>query len=543
MAPPSLTVIGLDSATFDVIDPMLDAGELPNLRALLDRGASGVLRSTTHPLTPHAWSTMVTGVNAARHGIWDFTERDDTGYGLRLINGSYRRAPALWDRLAASGRRSGVVNVPFTWPAPALDGGFAIAGMDASFREQGMTSPESLFAELRERLGPLELDHRYPITDGRLDLDLVRKAAEQKVDAALWLAERFEPELLWVVFMAADHVQHLGWREWEARGLESAVAGTYRILDEAVGRLMEHAAGGDVIVLSDPGAGPLDGVVNLNAWLAREGFLTYVAATSRLGGRMFEKAFQLRKKLPRRIRYAAKQRMPRARERVYEQRTGFTAIDWSQTRAFSYGTFGNVVINLRGRENDGTVEPGDEYERVRSEIAARAMDLRDPQGEPIVAAVHRREDLFEGPYIEKVPDLLIEFADYAWLGKGNVKKRAEELWDRIEIDASSEHVYVGSHRHEGVFVLAGPSATSAPRTLAEIQDVAPTVLYILGEPLPSAFEGRILSETLDPDLLDARPPEYADAELEPAGAPPEASYSESEAGEVEERLRGLGYLE
>src|SRR5262245_52873 len=214
MAPPSLTVIGLDSATFDVIDPMLDAGELPNLRALLDRGASGVLRSTTHPLTPHAWSTMVTGVNAARHGIWDFTERDDTGYGLRLINGSYRRAPALWDRLAASGRRSGVVNVPFTWPAPALDGGFAIAGMDASFREQGMTSPESLFAELRDRLGPLELDHRYPITDGRLDLDLVRKAAEQKVDATLWLAERFEPELLWVVFMAADHVQHLGWREW-----------------------------------------------------------------------------------------------------------------------------------------------------------------------------------------------------------------------------------------------------------------------------------------------------------------------------------------
>ena len=96
MAPPSLTVIGLDSATFDVLDPMLDAGELPNLRALLDRGASGVLRSTTHPLTPHAWSTMVTGVNAARHGIWDFTERDDTGYGLRLINGSYRRAPALW---------------------------------------------------------------------------------------------------------------------------------------------------------------------------------------------------------------------------------------------------------------------------------------------------------------------------------------------------------------------------------------------------------------------------------------------------------------
>ena len=255
MARPALTVIGLDSATFDVVDPLVEGGHLPHLARLLERGASGVLRSTTHPLTPHAWSTMVTGVNAGRHGIWDFTERDATGYGLRLINGSYRRAPALWDRLAAAGRRAGVVNVPFSWPAPELDGGFAIAGMDASFREQGMTAPASLYAELRERFGPLELDHSYPLRNGRIDLDLVRRAAEQKVQAALWLAERFEPELLFVVFMAADHVQHLGWREWEERGAESAVAGTYRILDEAVGALVEHADGGDVLVVSDHGAG------------------------------------------------------------------------------------------------------------------------------------------------------------------------------------------------------------------------------------------------------------------------------------------------
>ena len=150
-------------------------------------------------------------------------------------------------------------------------------------------------------------------------------------------------------------------------------------------------------------------------------------------------------------------------------------IDWAQTRAFSYGTFGNVIVNVRGRESEGTVEPGEEYERVRDEIAARAMELRDPEGAPIVAAVHRREDLFEGPELDKVPDLLIEFAEYAWLGKGNVKKRADSLWDTIEVEPGSEHVYVGSHRHEGLFVLAGPSAAQAPRTLAEIQDIAPTV--------------------------------------------------------------------
>ena len=543
MARPALTVIGLDSATFDVVDPLVEGGDLPNLARLLERGASGVLRSTTHPLTPHAWSTMVTGVNAGRHGIWDFTERDATGYGLRLINGSYRRAPALWDRLAAAGRRAGVVNVPFSWPAPELDGGFAIAGMDASFREQGMTAPASLYAELRERFGPLELDHSYPLRNGRIDLDLVRRAAEQKVQAALWLAERFDPELLFVVFMAADHVQHLGWREWEERGAESAVAGAYRILDEAVGALVEHADGGDVLVVSDHGAGRLDGVVNLNAWLAREGYLTYAGAGERLGGQLFEKAFQLRKRLPKRLRSAVKNRATGLREKVYEQRTAHSVIDWAQTRAFSYGTFGNVIVNVRGRESEGTVEPGEEYERVRSEIAARAMELRDPEGAPIVAAVHRREDLFEGPELDKVPDLLIEFAEYAWLGKGNVKKRADSLWDTIEVEPGSEHVYVGSHRHEGLFVLAGPSAAQAPRTLAEIQDIAPTALYLLGEPLPTQLEGRILAEALDPALLDSRPPAYDDRELALDAVGPQSSYSEGEADEVEERLRGLGYLE
>ena len=97
---PKLIVVGLDAATFDVIDPLVEAGDLPNLAGLLDRGARGTLRSTTHPLTPLAWTTMVSGVNAGKHGIWDFSERDASGYGLRLVNGSHSRAPALWTRLS-----------------------------------------------------------------------------------------------------------------------------------------------------------------------------------------------------------------------------------------------------------------------------------------------------------------------------------------------------------------------------------------------------------------------------------------------------------
>jgi predicted AlkP superfamily phosphohydrolase/phosphomutase len=538
---PRLTVIGLDAATLQVAEPLMAEGHLPHLGRLLGEGSGGVLRSTTHPLTPHAWATLVTGVNAARHGIWDFTERDDSGYRLRLVNGSFRRAPAVWDRLTTKGRRSGLVGIPFTWPAPQIEG-FSVAGFDAAGREEGMTHPANLVSEMARRYGSIELDNRFPIgKDGRVDLDIVRRAADQKVDVTLWLAERFEPSLLFVVFMAADHIQHLCWTDWERDASSSPVAEVYRVLDERLGRLLEWLGpGSDVMVVSDHGAGPLHGVVNLNAWLASHGYLTYVPSGARLGRRAMDRLFELRTHLPQGLRSAVKRRLPALRERAYE-REEYSAVDWANTRAFSYGTFGNVVVNVRGREANGVVSPGGEYELVRAEITEKLLDLRSPGGERIVAAIHRREDLFEGPELDKVPDLLVEFDEYAWLGKGNLKSRSDTLWDHIEIEPGSEHSYVGSHRHEGLVVLAGPSVQPGVRLSAGIQDVAPTLLYLLEEPVPTELEGRVLLEAIEPGLLERRPPEYEEAaDIRPGEA---EEYAADERAVVEERLRGLGYLE
>ena len=538
---PRLTVVGLDAATLDVIEPLAAAGDLPNLARLLEEGSSGVLRSTTHPLTPHAWATLVTGVNAGRHGIWDFTERDESGYRLRFVNGSFRRAPAVWDRLGSKGRRSGLVGIPFTWPAPQVEG-FSVAGFDAAAREEGMTHPPGLVSEIARRYGSIELDNRFPLgKDGRVDLEIVRRAADQKVDVALWLAERFEPDLLFVVFMAADHIQHLCWTDWKRDGAESPLAEVYRILDERLGRVLEWLGPGhDVLVVSDHGAGPLHGVVNLNAWLANCGYLEFVPGSSRLGRRAVDRLFELRRHVPQGLRSGVKRRLPGLRERAYE-REEYSAIDWEKTRAFAYGTFGNIVVNVRGREANGIVAPGDEYDRVRDGVAEKLLGLEGPEGERIVAAVHRREDLFEGPELEKVPDLLVEFDQYAWLGKGNLKSRSDSIWDRIEIEPGSEHSYVGSHRHEGLIALAGPSVRRGVTLSAAIQDVAPTLLYLLEQPVPTELEGRVLLEAIDPDLLERRQPEYEDgADIRPAEA---EDYGEGETAVVEERLRGLGYIE
>jgi predicted AlkP superfamily phosphohydrolase/phosphomutase len=543
---PQLTVIGLDAATLDVIDPMIAAGELPHLARLFEQGSHGVLRSTTHPLTTHAWTTMTTGVNAGRHGMWDFLERDDSGYRLRLVNGSHRRAPTVWDRLSAAGRGVGIVNVPFTWPAGDVNG-FVLAGIDAAERDAGMTYPGGLVFELRDRFGKLEIDHSIPLDrDGEIDLEQVRSVCEQRVEIVRWLSERFKPDLLFVVFMAADHIHHVCWTEWEDQGLESPVAQVYRILDRAVGELLDVVGGRDLLVVSDHGGGRLNGVINLNAWLAQHGFLTYSGTGHRLGRSelprlLLYKALEQRRKVPQGVRTFVKQRFPKVPERAHELKA-FTIVDWSQTRAFAYGTFGNVVVNVRGREARGIVEPGSEYERVREEIAARALDLRDPvTGERVVVAVHRREDLFEGPELHRIPDLLFEFDRYAWLGKGNLMNRTPTIADTIQIAPGSKASYVGSHRHEGIVSLTGPSGAVGVPLSASIEDIAPTIMYLLGETIPTEFEGRLLAEAIRPQLLEERPPEYGTGDPLPVGVI--AGYSEAAADEVSARLRDLGYLE
>jgi predicted AlkP superfamily phosphohydrolase/phosphomutase len=544
MASPKLTVLGWDAATFDIIDPLIEAGQLPNLRRLFESGSRGVLRSTTPPITSQAWATAFTGVNAGRHGLWEFVERYDSGYRLRLVNGSFRRAPAVWDYLSAAGHRVGVVNVPFTWPASELNG-FMVSGFDAAGVELGMVRPESVMKELKSHFGELELDHRPPLlADGSLDTEQVRRAAEQKVDITLWLAERFDPELLVVVFMAADHCSHYGWRDWAEKGAESSLAEVYRILDEASGRLLDGlGSAGDVLVLSDHGSGSLDGVINLNAWFAQEGFLHFApVASARQSGELARSALfkmiEARARLPQGLRNFVKRRAPGLRDRLHELKE-FTAIDWTKTKAFAYGYMGSVVLNVAGRERDGIVQPGDDYDQVCTEITQRLLELRDPEkGEPIVTAVHRRDALFRGPEIEKVPDLIVDFAGDAWAGKANLRDRTPPVWDTL---APSGIPLQGAHRSEGIVALSGPSTRTGTAISASIEDIASTILYLSGAPVPLDLEGRVLEEALDPALLTDRPPEYSEAgAVEIQGA---QSYSADEAAEVEDRLRDLGYVE
>ena len=126
--PARVLVIGLDGATFDLIEPWKE--ELPNLAGLMEGGAWGRLRSTVPPVTFPAWTSLATGTNPGRHGIFDFTQRVPGAYRVEFVNATFRRQPSVWRHLSKAGRRVGVMGLPAAYPPEAVNG-FFISGFDS----------------------------------------------------------------------------------------------------------------------------------------------------------------------------------------------------------------------------------------------------------------------------------------------------------------------------------------------------------------------------------------------------------------------------
>jgi predicted AlkP superfamily phosphohydrolase/phosphomutase len=212
-------------------------------------------------------------------------------------------------------------------------------------------------------------------------------------------------------------------------------------------------------------------------------------------------------------------------------------IDWSHTKAVSGSpATEGIFLNVRGREKGGIVEPGEAYETLREQLMAELSALRDPAtGQPVVTAVHRREDIYEGSFLDFLPDLVFDLGDGPYLA-------SDALVASQVLEALPGDYLQGRHRANGVFAAVGPGIREGQRIEgARIIDVAPTVLYSLGLPIPEDMDGRPMLEIFHEEYTAGHPVEYAAPEL-PEEPIPEPTYDEEDAAEMERRLRGLGYV-
>jgi len=552
---PKVIVIGLDGATLDIIRPLAESGKLPNLSRLMDEGACGDLTSTLHPTTPQAWTTFMTGCGAGKHGIYDFIERIPEKYEVAFVNGSFKKVRSLWGLLSTYGKKVGVVNVPFTYPPEEVNG-VMISGFDSPSVETNFTYPEGLYDELVKEIGAYELRGTFPIGKkiSSYRIEHVEHVVQNRTDACTYLMNSREWDLFVVVYGSTDHVQHMFWRQMEekAQGIvneETEMFGdiihdTYIMADRAVGTLLENC-GDDTIVMimSDHGGGRLKRVVNLNNWLEKNGYLVYKKKPLKKylvdGGKTAAKKY-----LSRTRRDWIKSKFPGIQNRT-ESMSYFAEIDWLHTKAYSWGMYGNISLNLKGRERDGLVSP-EAYGEVCNEIKARLLKFEDPQSaSKIVEKVHMKEEVFTGNYTDRAPDILVQWKDYAYYTQGNLKRGEGNVFtDKLYID-SSDFEHSGTHRLNGILLANGPGVIRKGAAIegATLADIAPTILYAMGLPIPEEMDGNILKEIFEDEFIKKNIPRKGkNAGPSDSNGEGVSSYSEEDKKQIWEKLKGLGYI-
>jgi len=549
-----LLVLGLDGATFDVIDPLARAGRLPTLGAWRGRGVATPLASTTPPMSFPAWSTFATGLAPGGHGLFDFTQKVAGAYRIRFANATHRRGETLWGRASRAGGRVLVLGVPATFP-PEPVRGLLVSGFDAPVStgtDARQASDPALYRRIAARAGPWmrpDLDEGAHAQGWHEQaVAVLLRRIERKTAFALAAldelrrAEGARPDLVVVVFSESDTVAHHFWRDHDpgsprhdptaSEARRGAVAAVYARLDAACAEL-RAAYGEDApcVVLSDHGCGgSARRVVHLGRRLAEAGLLR----RSRPGGAGLDRFARgtrdlALRTLPPRAAQAIFRRARPAAARL-ESQVRFGGIDWRRTAAFTedVNTQPGIWINLCHREAQGCVAASD-TERVLRDAIDCLLDWKLPDGGPVVARALPREELHLGPLALRAPDVVVELAEDAgyplvavptpWSDPAAPSVR---LLGAGELAGGRGRGTNGTHRRHGIWIAdaPGPAAWARLPEPARLVSAAPALAAAMGlawEPCNGSAAGMESGRRLD--------------------------YTPDEEEAVANRLRALGYLE
>lgn len=538
-------LIGWDGATFQLLSPWAQSGELPHLASMLAKGSARRLRSVIPPVTPAAWTSILSGMNPGKHGVLDFNEFNASDYlqKQKLINSTHIAGSTIFDLLSERGPRVCSLQLPLTYPVWPVNG-LMLAGIPNPDDSQSYTyPPDRQFGALRPC--PMRPDMTYQEVYENHCFHIGR-LTDICCDQ---IAEGYD--LVAVYFRESDDFHHLYWRfldpscpgydAQEAAKIGNPIKSIYKVLDAALGRIMSCSRDANVFLISDHGGTAIDPRrFFLNAWLCQN---NYLKLNQSLLGRCERLVYGAARALRPWISWHRSQEIQQKLglgQVAARMRNNIDAVDWERSQAFAIlpcGPTVGVQVNVRGRESHGAVAPGAEYESVRSHLIAELKGIRDPQGTPVVKEVYRREELASGPYVDRLPDIVV-------LVEAGLTVRtdlAQDLWGSAR-PAELRDVS-GEHDMNGIFAAAGtdiqPGGFLPEATLL---DVAPTLLYALGEPVPQNMDGHILEDIFAPDFCVGHLPTMAEAR-EIVVRDGSDVYSEEESDAIRSRLQALGYLD
>ncbi|MED6335687.1 MAG: alkaline phosphatase family protein [Planctomycetota bacterium] len=518
-------LLGLDGATFTVLDHLVAEGEMPNLENFYRHGTRSRLRSTPVPITPQAGTSLATGRSMGNHGLNDFVRIDlADGRAYAHFNTSKdNHCETLWKYASRQGKRVTILNYFGTAPPQELNGQ-SIPGFVPSRYLRRSSWPPELIPALKD-LGTID------VSCLGLELDVEKQALSRMPEERWipWIDQHIAREEAWfktlehlmiedpsdltiVVFDGVDKVQHLAYRfldpstaprdpsPWEAEVIERCRV-YFRKVDEYLGRMIE-LLGDDarVFIASDHGFTDSTEIVYVNKWLHEQGLLFW-----------------------------KEEQEVDTKEAIYVDhlKDYLGQLDLERTKAFALTPSSNgIFINV----------PDDEYAAFQEDLVRRLETFQGPDGGQVVIEVKKREEWFAGPYMHHAADLTLTLRDYGHIsvlnGRETVVPRSES-W--------------GTHHPDGVLLAAGEGIRQGhEEERQDILDVAPLLLHSVGLPIPVEYEGAFPAGFFEEAHLASDPPLIGGATQAPdsgASGEVQGDLDEEDQAILLQRLRSLGYIE
>jgi len=468
-----VAVVGLDGACMDLIMEWAKDGKLPTFGELMEDGCYGRLESTIPTVTIPAWNCMTTGMNPGKIGCFSFIQKEYGTYNFKIYSSLVEKEVDIWDILNIYGKKIFLFNLPNIQMAYRING-YMVAGF-LCMRDEYFTYPK----DLKDKLDKLGFER--DITDlgilGAMGDKEHSRRHEEITQSQCKVLENLirddEWDFIFLVLNELDRIQH---RFWHKRNV---VLSHYKNIDRNVKMLIDRILELDdynIFIVSDHGFGPNKKVFHINEWLLRKELLTVEREDISLG--IVRRIITTLKK-PWLVKLVRPFLSTALLRRIYQKALNQTAkvpVIWEKTKAFSYGSFGHIYINLKGREPNGTVDP-DEYERLRDFIIEelRKMSVK----------AYRSEELYSGKYMKVAPDIVIQTDEFVSTVSG-----------RVCVDIFVDG-FGGAHdRLNGTFIACGPDIKNVGRIDAHIYDITPTILYMFDVPVPRDTDGRVIREIL-----------------------------------------------
>ncbi|MFC7071583.1 alkaline phosphatase family protein [Halovenus rubra] len=528
-------VLGLDGATWDIIRPLIESGDLPHIEQVCSTGHTGTLESTFPPITAPAWLSMATGQNPGKTGVFYFLNRKSSdSFDFETLSSEKFRGQSFWDVLSAHDSSVGIFNYPMLYPPYEIDG-FMVSGLGSETGD-AITYPKSLAGELDNVTGEYQVkvpyaDPKYQGRPGELKSDLL-DIIEKRETAIEYLLTEKDPDHFFGIISATDWAQHYFWRYVDEdhpqydpdTDYDDVLTRIWKRVDKAVGTVADLAReeNATLLLVSDHGFGPVNKTFHSNEWLEQEGYLKYEKQS------VIDQARTKYFPYLRRVGESVVSVVPQLNDFAKSvgesiRKTPGEGIDFERSTAFAprQNLTAGMIYLLTDEKED------------KHEVVNQLRSLTERADGPESVTVHESDEMYHGKNTDLAPDLMVEIDDF----KCAVDPRPSTESEIFSTGPPSK-ARNGGHNRDGIVIASGPPVDTGTGLNASIYDIAPTLLSLHDLPVPTEVDGEVVSEFTS-ERRDSDNTETASIETLTASG---EKTSREDDDAVQERLEDLGYI-